>query len=160
MRQESEILKDHCDLSITELLQVFVSEGHDVDTIDDHFPRRRFQQTIYVPDEGRLAAAGEPHDAENLTAPDIETDVGDPDHRVIALEKILLGVCADSSLGKDGISVLAEDLPDIADLDDRAVLGRACHGWRGSRFLQWISRLPPEPQWRPASMPGAIARSV
>ena len=68
MGNECEILKNHCDIRIAIMPQLFVRERQYVFTVDNDPALCWFQKAIDVSDERRLTAARKPHNAENFAA--------------------------------------------------------------------------------------------
>ena len=116
--EEAEVLEHHRDRVAPELPQLAGARRRHVLFGDPDRPRRRLDQPDQRPDESRLARAGEAHDDEHLTTPDVERDV--PHRRDAAglLAKLRpgeLGVrCAE-----DAVGLGAEDLPDARGRDQR-----------------------------------------
>ena len=123
VRQQGHVLEDHADLLRPHGPQLGLGEVHDVlsEELDD--PCGRFDQAVEVTHEGGLAAAGEPHDAEDLAPADVERYVGDADHRPEAFQNLALGEPLRLH-GRHGLpGPFAEDLPDPLQLDDDIVQG-------------------------------------
>jgi len=72
MRQERKVLKHHADFLVAKLPQRLALEGHDIGAFDQNGAGSGFEQAIEMANQGGLAAAGEAHDAEDLTAPDLQ----------------------------------------------------------------------------------------
>src|SRR5262249_52743318 len=122
VREEPEVLEDHRHFRATELAQRASVRTEDVLAADADRARRRLDQACDAADEGRLAAAREAHDDEDLAAGDVEGDVPRGDRATGFREQ----------LGSRKIKVFAapqpfwmraEDLPDVARFDHRRVWG-------------------------------------
>ena len=115
VRHQRKVLKDHRNVLIAKLPELLRGEGRDVAAVDVDLARARLQKPVDVTDKGRLAAAGQPHDAENLSAPDVETDVGHADDAVVPLERLLFRDTVPPDVRQCFDLAFAEDFPDVPD---------------------------------------------
>ena len=117
MREQAEVLEDHRDGVAAQLPQLRAVGLHDVMTGDLDAPRRRLDQADERPHERRLAGAGEAHDDEHLSRPDLERDVADGDDAPRLLAQLTarkIGVRGSD----EPFGVRAEDLPDALGAND------------------------------------------
>src|SRR5262249_41566926 len=119
MRQQGHVLEHHAHLFRAQATQLDGTLAADILAVDDDAARGRLDQPVDVPDERRLAAAGEAHDAKDLTARDIQVAGRDADDAVELLQHLGLPETLVAH-GRERLSgPLAEDLPDLPALDDR-----------------------------------------
>ena len=117
MREQAEVLEDHGDRVAAQLPELRAVGLHDVTAGDLDAPGRRLDQADERAHERRLAGAGEAHDDEHLSRPDLERDVADGDDapRLLAqLPARKIGVRGSD----EPFGVRAEDLPDAFGAND------------------------------------------
>ena len=116
MGHQGEVLKYHRDVFVAIAAQRVAGEGQDVLTAHPNAPVRRFEQAIDVADQGRLAASGQPHDAEDLTPAHFEADVGDPMTQLYSSSASSLEMSL-ARISSNVSSAISEDLPHASNLD-------------------------------------------
>jgi hypothetical protein len=125
VRQQREVLEHHADLAVAERLQLLRAERHHVGALDHDLAGGGLQQPVEVAHQGGLAAARQAHDAEDLTAVHTEADIGHANNGVVAGQHFGLAQPFGLDRGQRSGCVVAEDLPDIGNLDNHVtVTGR------------------------------------
>ena len=89
MRKQGEALEDHREFVSAERFKRLLIEGQDVSLAHVDQARRRFDQSVEVADQGRLAGAGKTHDDEDFAFLDREVDVSETD-RMTSLRQACL----------------------------------------------------------------------
>jgi hypothetical protein len=90
VRHQGHVLEHHADFFGPGPAQLPRGESVDVLTLDVDRAGGRFDQPVDVSDQRRFARARQAHDAEDLTAADIEAGVADTDDTVVAVADLLL----------------------------------------------------------------------
>ena len=115
MRKKGVVLEDHSDLAAPELLHLLRRVCVDLLAVEVDLPHGGFREPDEAAHEGRLAAAGQAHDDEDLSRVHGERDVPQRDHNaqfrahlIAALRRILRL--------QGGLRVIAEYLPDVLHL--------------------------------------------
>src|SRR3954454_837412 len=119
--EQRDVLEDHADVPGPGLPQPRGVHGGDVVPANEDLAETRLDQAVEEADQRGLAAARQPHDAEDLALVQGEADVGDADDAAELLQHLGL---AESALvdGADRRARLrAEDLPDRPAVDQGAV---------------------------------------
>ncbi len=101
----------------------------------------RFDKAVDVAHQGGLARTGKAHDAEDLARIHAEAYVLHADHRVEPVQDLRLVEIFFLDGLDDVASALAEDLPDVVDVDHLAA-GLARHGSRPLPPFANLSGLP------------------
>ena len=115
VREKAVVLEDHGDLAAAELHQLLRSICADVLAIETDPPRSGLREPDEAAHQGRLAAAGQSHDDEDLSRVHAERDVSEPDHDTQRPADLL--PAHGLALRQQGsFRVLAEYLPEVADL--------------------------------------------
>ena len=87
MRKQGEALEDHREFVSAERFKRLLIEGQDVSLAHVDQARRRFDQSVEVADQGRLAGAGKTHDDEDFAFLDREVDVSETDRMTSLRQK-------------------------------------------------------------------------
>ena len=88
--QQSEALEHHAHLEAPQVAQRLRVELQHILAVHQDASVGRLDQPVDVPDQGRLARAGQAHDDEDLAFPDVEADIADADGVAGLLEQFLL----------------------------------------------------------------------
>ncbi|MNO69815.1 hypothetical protein D3C76_606760 [compost metagenome] len=117
--KQGRVLEDHADLLGAHLAQRPGVQPVDIRAIDQNLAGGGLDQPVDVADEGRLARAGQPHDAEDLAFPDAEVGIGHPNDTSVLIEDFLLAQPFGLDGGESLIGPRAKNLPDVATFDRR-----------------------------------------
>ena len=118
VRKERHVLEHHADMGRAELPQLALAKGQDIPSQHLDASGGRLDQPIEMAHHRRLARAREPHDAEDLSARDLERAIRDADHAFEALEHLGLGEPLVRDRPHRLFDPRAEDLPHSLQPDD------------------------------------------
>lgn len=117
MGQQAEMLKHHAGGVAPQFHQAGVVVAADVLTVDEDTAAGRLDQAQQAADEGGLAAAGKPHDDEELAPAHLQVDVPQGQHAARFFEDLLFVGEADLLL-EQVFGVRTEHLPEALDGED------------------------------------------
>ena len=105
MRQQGEVLEDHPELAPAQFAQGLGRQAGDVLPVDVNPAGIGLVQAVDQAQQGRFAAAGQPHDDEDLPAHDFQGDIEHADRcRVLALHFGLAQTAAQGLHGAIGLA--------------------------------------------------------
>ncbi len=118
VRKQTEMLEDHRRGMPTELPQLDTAQCDDILAVDLDVARGGLDEPDQRAYERRFAGAGEPHDDEHLSRPDVERDIADGGDAIVLLPQFRarkVGV----GRSDHAIGAPAKDLPNPACADER-----------------------------------------
>ena len=127
VRQQAELLEDHGRLGAAELRQLLFAVGEDVLAVDGDGADGGVDEAVDTAHQGRLAAAGEPHDDEGLAVGDLEVDILQRQNTVVGCLRLCLAHPG-QLLGQVGPDALAKDLPQVLDANSDGSVLVPVHG--------------------------------
>ena len=116
--EQAEVLEDHRHLAAAQLAQCRVAGVGQDGSAHFHVAERGLDQARHAAHQRGLARARQAHHHERLAGMHVEGDIADR-HQAVGLGLDLLPVGAFGSQLAGSVDLLAEDLPQTADRDDR-----------------------------------------